>query len=58
MNIEDTLYETGYCDLGDTTIFYDKINQMFYGKNYATQHMMISDKLKHLMAFFCLEETA
>lgn len=37
MNIEDTLYETGYYDFGDTIIFYDKLNQMFYGKNYATQ---------------------
>lgn len=58
MTLEDTLYEVGYYEIGDTTLFYDKQNEMFYGKNYATQHSMISHKLKHLMAFFCLEETA
>ena len=49
MDFEDKLYEEGYYDFGDTIIFYDRTNQMFYGKNYATEDMMISDKLKHLM---------
>lgn len=58
MTIEDTLYAKGYYDFGDTTVFYDSHNQMFYGKNYATQQMMISDKLKHLIAGFALAEAA
>ena len=49
MDYEDKIYEEGYYDFGNTIIFYDSFNQMFYGKNYETQEMLISDKLKHVM---------
>ena len=55
MTLEDTLYDKGYCEIGDTTIFYDRENQMFYGKNYDTQQMIISDKLKHLFHLYSRE---